>query len=203
MSNSFNYTDSVDPVTGAGGKPSEAVECLYYNANTKELLVGLIESEKAYVYTGVPTHVFVAFKNAVSKGFFYSKIVKTQYGPGEPVGFTDEVVYRDVSVTPAQAGTPKGLTTNENTKVSTNVLAFPLKTEPSVAYATVSTSAPEVKFDDAVSTTVVFNMGGNDATTDFNDKTTVSEAVAEISRLADMLGLGKALTIKSVTVHFE
>lgn len=192
----FNYTHEIDPVTSAGGNPSKAIEYLYYNDRTKELLVGLVESERAYLYKGVPQHVFVAFQNAVSKGYFYSKIVKSNYGPAECLGWTDDVDFIDVNAPVASAGTPKGLTTNENTKVSANVLAFPLSTEPKPVTA-------EVKFDDAVSTDVVFNLGGSDATTTFNDVVTVSGAVAEITRIAEMLGLGEALTIKSVTVNFE
>lgn len=212
MSETFTFTDSADPVTSAGGRPSEAIESLYYNSGTKELLVGLVESGRSYLYTGVPVHVYSAFKSAVSKGYFYSKIVKTQYGPGDNFGRTDEVDYVQhgtVHALPlrATAGTPKGLVTSRDTRdtTSASVLAFPLKTEaaPQVPNSLPVPAKQELKFDDAVSSTVTFNMGGDDKAVDFNDKTTVSEAVAEVTRIAEMLGLGEELLIKSVTVHFE
>jgi len=202
----FTYTEYTNPVM-SGNQPSEAIDSLYYNDKTKELLVGAASSGEAYVYTGVPRHVYVAFKEAVSKGFFWNKIVKRQYGPSKDVGWTDEVDFVEYGRHLAAAGTPKGLTTNEQTKTSTNVLAFPLKSEPTVASAAVHTGDPskavEVQFDDAIGTTVVFSMGGDDKTVDFDDKYTVRDAVAEVSRIADMLGIGSNLVIKAVTVRFE
>lgn len=198
MSEKFIFTDEVNPVVGQNGRPSEAVSWIYYNEKTKELLVGLAESEKAYLYHGVPVHAFSGFKNAVSKGYYYSTLVKRNYGPGDFFAWSDDVRVekaQDAKVT--AIGTPKGLTTNENTIVSSSVLAFPLKTEDK------SYKSDGAVFDDAKSTSVVFNMGGDDKTVDFNDKKTVKDAVAEISRIADMLGLGSSLLIKSVTVHFE
>jgi hypothetical protein len=189
---------------------SEVVDEIFYNEKTKELTVVLNDTENVYKYSGVLVHVWNAFEQAVSKGYFYNKLVKPTYGPASNLGWADTVSFEDANEAQVYSihagnsvGTPKGLTTNEDTKVSTNVTAFPLKAESTATYATVHTSAPEVKFDDAISTDVVFNLGGSDATTTFNDVVTVSGAVAEITRIAEMLGLGKALTIKSVTVNFE
>lgn len=195
----FIYTEKTDPVK-SGSVPSQVIDCLYYNEKTKELLVGVVDSNNAYIYEGVPRHVYVSFASAISKGYFWNKIVKKQYGPADDAGWTDEVNFIEYATpSTASVGTPKGLTEN---LTGAQVLAFPLKSEPTPAPVKQNATA-EVKFDDAKSTTVVFNMGGDDKTVDFDDKVTVVDAVKEISRIADMLGLGANLTIKSVTVNFE
>lgn len=196
----FIYTEKTDPVK-SGSRSSEVIECLYYNEKTKELLVGVVDSNNAYVYSGVPRHVYTGFANAVSKGYFWNKVVKRQYGPADDAGWTDEVNFIEYGKENLNAGptvgTPKGLAD----KTSSSVLVFPLKAE--AAPLPVPVDANEVVFDDAVSSTVVFSMGGETKTVDFNDKTSVRDAVAEITRIAEILGLGKSLTIKKVTINFE
>ena len=199
----FTYTHKTDPVL-SGSRPSEVLSYLYYNEKTKELLVGVKDNNNAYVYTGVPKHVYDAFAIALSKGYFWNKIVKPQYGPADDAGWADEVnlvEYGSVRIQ-GTVGTPKGLT-DATAATSASVLAFPLSTDkPQVAQIKQNATA-EVTFDDAIGTTVLFNFGGEDRTVDFDDKFTVRDAVAEVSRIADMLGMGKTLTIKAVTVRFE
>lgn len=199
------YTHHTDNFT------SEVVDEIFYNEKTKELAVVLNDTENVYKYTGVPVHVWNAFAQSVSKGYFYNKLVKAQYGPADNLGWADGVIFEEAGEAQVYhihagnaVGTPKGLRTTPSTKDSTSasVLAFPLKAESTTAPVKQKATA-EVKFDDAVSTDVVFNLGGADATTTFDDATTVSEAVAEITKIAEMLGLGQALAIKSVTVNFE
>ena len=195
----FVYTEKTDPVK-SGSRPSQVIECLYYNDKTKELLVGVVDTNNAYIYEGVPRHVYVAFVGAVSKGYFWNKIVKKQYGPADDAGWTDEVNFIEYgSQATATAGTPKAL--NDNT--GANVLLFPLKAEPEAAPVKVKTEASEPVFKDAKSADVKFNLGGRDAVTTFTGTQTVSAAVAEITQIAETLGLGEALVIKAVTINFE
>lgn len=187
----FQYTDALEDID------SSAVDDAYYNVNDKTLLVVLASSEDAYVYTGVPSYVWSAFKSASSKGSYYATQIKRNYGPAKPLGNVWDLDIDEAStasVTPiapyvtlgnpptAATGTPKGLTLSENAKVTTSAEAF-----PGVSKAT---------------TTVTFETdGGVRKEVDFNDKSTVDEALAEFSRLATMLGVD--LKVKAVTVNFE
>lgn len=177
----FQYTDALEDID------SSAVDDAYYNVNDKTLLVVLASSEDAYVYTGVPSYVWSAFKSASSKGSYYATQIKRNYGPAKPLGNVWDLDIDEAttaSVTPiapyVTLGTPKALV--DNTKTSSSVEAF-----PGVSKAT---------------TTVTFETdGGVRKEVDFNDKSTVDEALAEFSRLATMLGVD--LKVKAVTVNFE
>ena len=188
----FEYTDALESIN------SSAVEDAYYNNNDKTLLIVVASSEEAYLYTGVPSYVWNQFKAADSKGRYYATQIKRNYGPAKALGdsWALDIDAAQASVTPiapyvtlgnpptATVGTPKGLTYASDATVTTKVEAF-----PSVRKAT---------------TTVKFSLDDTpdvDREIDFNDASTVDEAIAAFEQGISAFGLtGK---VKAVTVNFE
>lgn len=200
----FTYTDSQKNID------SSAVRHAYYNTDDKSLVVVMRANGNAYRYDGVPSWVWSTFKGAPSKGTVFATTIKRSYGPSKFLGVGSRLDIREAgvpaanmgSVTPlrkpqqyttlgnapvapgrrAAVGTPKALVDNST---STSVEALP-SVQPRVRKAT---------------TSVLFENGGVERSATFNDKSTVDEALAEVSRLASILGVD--LKVKAVTVHFE
>jgi hypothetical protein len=192
----FNYTDALEDID------SSAVDAAYYNVNDKTLAIITQTSDTVYRYTGVPSWVWSAFKEARSKGTYFATRIKRDYGPSTVLGYEDDIVFYDnnkvasvtplrtggyVSLTPAPAqptaaaGTPKGLS---DPATSSSVSAF-------------GGNAVGVR---KATTTVYFESNG-DKSVDFDDQSTVDEALAEFNRITSMLGMDAV--VKAVTVHFE
>ena len=70
---SFNYTSSFLNLN------SSVVQNVFYNENSKQLLVAL-QSGEAYCYKNVPKELFEDFGTGMSKGVVYNA-VKHTYGP--------------------------------------------------------------------------------------------------------------------------
>lgn len=195
----FEYTDSLEDID------SSAVVDAYYNINDKSMLVVLASNEDAYIYTGVPSYVWSQFKAASSKGSYYATQIKRNYGPAKALGnswLLDIAEYGGVpapsmaSVTPiapyvtlgnppsSATGTPKGLTYASDAKVSTSVPVF--GESEGVRKAT---------------TSVLIEGTNGEHTVNFDDKSTVDEALAAIDELSSKLGV--SVKVKAVTVHFE
>lgn len=188
----FVYTDSVD------GRNSSAVEEAWYNVYDKTLLVALVESEKSYLYSGVPSWVWSQLKGAPSLGSFYATTVKRNYGPGNALGWTDDldIVEYGVpaanmgSVTPIHGvGTPKGLTLAPNASVTTKAEAFPL--------SVVSDSKPVLLKHEVIFT----STGSENERLYVTEAENIDDATSQLDEVAEMLDLN--FTVKRVTVHFE
>lgn len=194
----FEYTDYTDPV-------SSAVEEVYYNDQTKELVVQL-NSGHAYRYSNVPRFVYDTFaKGVVSAGHFYATNVKRDYGPGTYEGydpfycevethFDDEVPAPDMSsvagpqrfdLSQRPVFTGKGLVETENT-VRTFGLSAP--DEPDV--------------DRVLRHEVVFWVGDSEDEKTYNVRTdSVDDAAGALFDAAAALGV--TVRVRRVTVHFE
>lgn len=198
----FEFTDHLNPVFKHGSRtPSEAISALYYDAASRTLVVVIAESGNAYLYEDVPVYVWSAFKNSLSKGFFYSRAIKNTYGPANNLGDADQIFFEDVRKVPAStgnviafpsttSGTPKGLTYASDAKVTTSAPVFDL--------------IQGGKDEDAVERLheVVFTVEGVRDERSYRTETTdVETAVEALGEVADMLSLN--FTVKRVIVHFE
>lgn len=180
---------------------SSLVDDVYYNDNDKTMAVDL--NDQIYRYNGVPRSVFEAFREAPSKGRFYTANVKRAYGPGEALGWYDNIVFNKVSnnttslgnVSPVRVsgvGTPKGLTYAPDAIISDNRTS-------AVSMFSLATNTPNV--EPAVRKhTVTFLVNGQPKVHTLTAKD-VDEAIAVVKELGDMLDL--TFVIKEVTVYFE
>jgi len=175
---------------------SRAIEEAVYDAETKTLYVSL--SSGGYAYDNVDEYTWKSFKNAFSKGRFYAKTIKRDFGPGRALDWDafDYAEEREVSVpapdmgpvTSSTVGMPKAMTyspTATVTNISTPV--FNLQAAP---------------LADTLRHTVRFRVdGGTEVKSYTLTAADVNEAVAEVNGIADALGV--EFTVTEVVVHFE
>jgi len=200
----YKYTDYWDGW-------STAVEEALYDAPTRTFYVEL-SSGGTYAYTGVPESVWNDFKRAVSKGRFYAKTIKREYGQGVYLGQSnlDSVEERDDSVEaadmgPVTAGTPQAWSYSSTATVDG---------KPVVALAgDGSGNVGPTKFDlvtnlqpalleDRLSHTVRFTVGDSTAVKSYRlDAKDVAEAVAVLNGIGDAVDL--EFKVKEVVTHFE
>jgi KTSC domain-containing protein len=58
--------------------PSTAIRSLFYDPARRELSVTFVTGRR-YVYAGVPSEVFEAFKTAESRGAFFNHVIRDHY----------------------------------------------------------------------------------------------------------------------------
>jgi hypothetical protein len=107
-------TDEFEATDSFESPLSSLVDEVAYDSESHELLVSL--HSDSYLYKGVPVSVYRDFAKAWSKGGFYNRVIKKEYGRGESVGWDAEVVEK---TTPAPdmgsvttSGTPFNVTTS-------------------------------------------------------------------------------------------
>lgn len=195
----FYYTDLLEDFD------SSAVDAAYYNVNDKTLAIVTQTSDTVYRYTGVPSWVWSAFKDSYSKGTFFATRIKRDYGPSTVLGDWGDINLVNanttsnvtplrsggyVSLTPAPraaAGTPKGLT-----------LA------PTATVTDATSSSAEVfpqGVRKATTSVLIEGFNGTQNTLEFDDASTVDEALAAVDALSGAIGV--SVKVKAVTVHFE
>jgi len=184
----FKYTDTKE-VFG-----SQAVDVVYYNKSTQELVVGLLSGE-TYLYADVPSRIFDEFNTpGVSAGRLYATVVKRSYGPGTYLGYDPE--FDKASVPAADmgtVGTPKDLRYAVGAVVgnsSGSSLRFDLAQKPA--------PVEPAKYPHAVTFTVEDNEDRKTYNVDAVNVDAAVEALAEVS-----YALGVNVDVKSVLVSFE
>lgn len=197
--NELVYTDKWDGY-------SHAVETAIYDADTKTFAVELA-SGSVYAYKNVPEHVWNSFKASISKGRFYNKTIKKDYGPGTEldewaVEEADKRAYNapDMGSVTATAGslgltgTPKNLTYAADAKVDGKPVA-------EQRYSLVTNLQPAL-LEDRLDHTVRFTVGDNTEVKSYRfNAESVADAVAVVNGLGDAMGLEFKVT--EVVTHFE
>lgn len=144
----IEYTDSVCPVVSRStGGESTALRALWYNENTRTLIVVVQDSFQTYKYEGVSPFEWESMKASQSPGRYYATRIKPNFGPGTALGNAEDFGIRRVDVgVPAadmgpitgspylhadeSVGTPKGLTYADDAvvdgiKVGDNIVENP------------------------------------------------------------------------------
>lgn len=193
---------------------SHAVEGALYDKTTKTFYVQLASG--SYVYDNVPEDVWNSFKSALSKGRFYAKTIKRDYGPGTALDWDalDYAEPRDDSVPAADMGPVT------NTFVSSYNFGGPVTTTDTVGTPkNLSYSDKAVVDGKRVVPARTFNLqaplleqklehvvhfrvdGGTDVKQYTLSAESVSAAVATVNDIANALGL--EFTVTEVCVRFE
>jgi hypothetical protein len=173
----FTVTDEMTP-------DSSAVQDAYYNEETKDLYV-ILTGGTGYRYSDVPFNVWGWFKSAGSKGEYYAKTIKRQYGPGDNLGHTNDWEFDVVAPKAPDMGPVLTIKGNAATTLSSN---------------TISINADSWK--PVRKHTVKFNSGISDREYSVEVKS-VEEAVQDLMRIAEILGLTGEIKVKEVVTHFE
>lgn len=200
-SEQFEYTHEF---SGAG---SEAVDDVYYDSETNELLV-VVTSGYGYLYRGVPYSVFDQFRNADSFGRFYNFMVKGKY-TSIGIGYdpeVDEKSYEAPSM--AAVGTPKALTYADGASITFAPEGFGISNGQFVTTGSlVSLSAPVASYPaDRVTYKHVVHFtveGGNEVKTyTVEAGSNVHEGVEALKEVAEALGQND-FVVKGVYISFE
>lgn len=188
----FQYTDSLKNID------SSAVKQAYYNTHDKTLVVVMRSNGNAYRYDGVPSWVWSEFTRSSSKGTTFATKIKPSYGPSKFLGVGSRLNFAEYSVTAPSMASPRYPLTVAQPPVAPGRRAA-VGTPKAL---TDNTSAFAEAFPSKTWTSVKFQSAGGVKTATFKDISEVSEALKEIQRLADILGLDN-LKVKEVTTHFE
>lgn len=183
----FEYTEYTEP-------NSSAVEIVYYNRDTNDLVVQL-NSGDAYRYSNVPKAVFDVFTDkSRSAGRHYAVTVKREYGPGTPEGYVpyyDEVPVRAAvtDVTRSKNLSYAAGAVVDGQQVTDKQRYFDLLTTP---------QATEAKLLHRVDFTV---EGGTEVKSYDVEAVNVDAAVEALAEVSYALSLN--LDVKGVYVSFE
>lgn len=178
MTYKYTHQKSVD---------SSAIEEVYYNANDRSLYL-VMTGGSGYRYKDVTLNVYRALVDSNSVGRYYANNIKSNYGPGEYLGYFND-------------------SDEEFEWVSTSYL---VQNESNTAYVvpptTSGTGMPQSLTyranAQAVRSNYTVTFECNGKVREHNvEATSLDEAIVFVQSFAEMLELN--FKVKSVTVHFE
>jgi hypothetical protein len=184
---------------------SSLVESAYYDSVTTRLAVTLLDDDGdtafTYVYSHVPFGTYESFRHADSKGEYYNRVIKRQYGPGDNLGYMDDddFTIRLSSIIDATQAAPVTITASNSPYVSLSAVAEASQAEENFVSLERPESDERVTYKHVVHFTV---EGGNEV------KTYTVEAGSNVHEATDALAesakaLGIDVTVKGVFISFE
>lgn len=176
----FSYTHKYLP-------SSTAIQEAYYNDEQQELVV-VVNGGTAYQYSDFDISDWNAFTSAHSAGHWYAKVIKREFGPGENLGFMNEedsYFQEDQTVEAPDMGP-----------------VWSFKGDLGVNTFVSATTGINAAMSNIRKHTVRFNSGISDREYSVN-AVSVDAAVADLMRIARMLGIEEQITVKEVVTHFE
>lgn len=178
---------------------SSAIEEAAYDAETKTLYVSL--NSGGYAYDNVDESTWKGFKNAFSKGRYYAKNIKRDFGPGRVLDW-DAFDYAEAREPSAPATGPQTFVTSTAQTYVGAPQAWTLAPNAKVETVTRTFNLQAPILEESLRHTVRFTVGGGTdvKSYSFNAKD-VTEAVSEVNEIANMLG--QEFKVIEVVTHFE